>query len=362
MANQPSPAAKAVLASPELIELILTHLPPADILTALQVSKHFRTMTQGTLEPMRKLFLKGELDNDVWLLDEDNLFLAFADYTLGDAPEHPHLHRHFGVNARFLASVPATSRAAKRHQGPIARVVQLNPWLLSPHRHEDVLWKSAGLRPQPSKTTRDSCQSLGLNSFMHDAPTDCPFSGLQREGLDRMIRKRRKADLSGVLENLPWPYSAFGGDAEAFETGKGGTVWADMLLTQPPVRAVTMQVIAHSDDAAISQNVGKPFVKVIAVDGGVRLGHLMAALTVDEKAVIADAQRVETLLFLHDVVEDPVQRASAREAEKKAKNERLARQSAAKREKASNRAPASEGSTTSTVAQESGARRPQPAW
>lgn len=55
-----SSAASRVFAIPELLELILQHLPPRDLLLTQRAAQSFRSTTQGSIRLRRKLFLEPD--------------------------------------------------------------------------------------------------------------------------------------------------------------------------------------------------------------------------------------------------------------------------------------------------------------
>lgn len=68
MAQPKTPAADAVFAVPELFEMILSFLPPVDLLRAQSVSKHFAHTIENSQHSQRALFLAPEATR-WWKLD-----------------------------------------------------------------------------------------------------------------------------------------------------------------------------------------------------------------------------------------------------------------------------------------------------
>lgn len=290
-ADQPCEATAAVFALPELSEIIFMYLPPTDLITVLQVSKQFRTMVHASPELMRRLFLEPAPNKDAWLLEENHM-LPYS------SSEHPYLHRHFGINADFVAATSIGSVAQVRHQGPQARVVQFNPWLVRTSGRFSLLARCR-LRSY-SRSQLDFNQVLGLNCFVHSASTKTGIqSGLNADLRVHHVRQHRLW-LSSVLEE---PRQLFPTLDAAFVSGNGAGLWMDTLLTQPPVRKVTLEIALQEPAQDFSRQVGESIVREIEVEGGVRLGHLVVGMTSAERQAIETAERVVTLLFLHDVVE-----------------------------------------------------------
>ena len=116
-------ASQNVFHVPELIEAILIHLPPRDLLLSQRISTHFLTTIRRSPTLQKLLFLLPESD------DADDASVILVDTTLPPSTI-TRLPPHWDTNVRAAAQVPAASIARARHTGPLMRRVRVNPLLL----------------------------------------------------------------------------------------------------------------------------------------------------------------------------------------------------------------------------------------
>lgn len=89
-----------------------------------------------------------------------------------------------------------------------------------------------------------------------------------------------------------------GGDRHGYDE-----IGQRMLLTQPPVRRITVEVFLKNRTGTwTEESVGEATVRDITVESGARMGYLFAPLAEEERRTIESAERVRTCIFMHDVV------------------------------------------------------------
>ena len=226
-------ASQKVFQVPELIEAILIHLPPRDLLLSQRISTHFLTTIRRSPTLQKLLFLLPEPD------DADNASVILVDITNLPPNISRRLPSHWNTNLRAAAQVPAASVARARHTGPLMRRVRVNPLLL--------------YAAQPAPLMRRAC--VNLPAAPDYVPTPAP------RAVDEYVSKAagfrvRDAIIDGFTRS---------------HDEDGDASWRRMLLTQPPVHRV------HKRDYPITRWREEFWVSASSARG-LRMGEVAAQL------------------------------------------------------------------------------------
>lgn len=296
-------AMTTILEAPELAEMILMQLPFPSILNAQRLSKYFYGLINGSPRLQRQLFIRPKQDHKVWLLGR-----AGRSILREAVRPFPGLFEDYGVDAQLLEVVTAGSEAAQSHGRPVARPVQLNPHLSSSLRS---LRKHGVGREH---TTDDDVLFPRLQHYVHTGASIAQIR--KREAAEATEAFGRKLHLWCMYQDIQRSASDSEPFAEDWQTEDCPEPWARMLLTQPPAREVVLEVEGLSDARLVHYVEPKRFVKTIRVPEGVRFGHLVTALTDEERDAVRTFEVVNTVLFLQGVIDDPAEQSELEKLKK----------------------------------------------
>ena len=211
-------ATEAVFNTTELLEDVLALLPLLSLLRVQAVSKQWRDCIKTSTLLQQKLFLKPTKEEKVWLVDITNL----------PAQAQP-LRRDFKAFVLIKAAVPCYSEALKAHHGLTVKPVRINPFIV---RRVDEFARA------------------NIDAYAY-------------HGTEIELMPLADSEIEAQTGYLPLRY---------FKLGESSSM-SDPLLTQPPVRHVSLEMTIRRPNADFDMCFSR-----MSNDSGIRLKDVVSEM------------------------------------------------------------------------------------